>query len=62
MHRLFPSGRNSQDQLVDYLRRSGLVKSPRVEAALRAVDRRHFINEDYASPSDAYDVSGTSHM
>jgi hypothetical protein len=49
--------RTSQDDLVDYLIRSGLVKTPRVAAALRAVDRCKYVNPAFATHSDAYAVS-----
>lgn len=34
--------RTAQDDLVDYLKDDGVIKSPPVEAAMRAVDRAHF--------------------
>ncbi|WIA12909.1 hypothetical protein OEZ85_006527 [Tetradesmus obliquus] len=46
--------RTSQDELVDYLIRSKLVKSARVADALRAVDRGKYVNTAYASRTDAY--------
>lgn len=39
---------------MDRLKSSGLVKTPRVEEALRAVDRRLFIDAAHAAPADAY--------
>ena len=48
--------RSSQDDLVDYLIRSRLVKSRRVADALRAVDRGKYVNPAYASHTDAYMV------
>ena len=41
----------SNGSLVDALLENGLVEAPRVEAALRAVDRGHFVRE----PAEAYD-------
>jgi hypothetical protein len=49
--------RVSQDDLVDYLIRSRLVKTPRVAAALRAVDRGKYVNPAFATRTDAYAVS-----
>jgi len=49
--------RTSQDDLVDYLIKAGLVKSPRVAAALRAVDRGKYVNPTFATHTDAYMVS-----
>ncbi|KAF6251586.1 protein-L-isoaspartate O-methyltransferase-domain-containing protein [Scenedesmus sp. NREL 46B-D3] len=46
--------RSSQDELVDYLIDSRLVKSSRVADALRAVDRGKYVNHAYASRTDAY--------
>eukprot|EP00775_Hariotina_reticulata_P012682 gene12682-12811_t len=52
--KLIQGVRTSQDNLVDYLIRSKLVTSTRVEAALRAVDRGKYINRAFASLVDAY--------
>ncbi|GBF98477.1 hypothetical protein Rsub_11687 [Raphidocelis subcapitata] len=62
--RLFGSGRAGggqagaaragQDRLVDYLITSELVKTPRVEAALRAVDRKKFVDPAHAPPAESY--------
>jgi protein-L-isoaspartate(D-aspartate) O-methyltransferase len=46
--------RTTQDDLVDYLIRSRLVKSPRVAAAMRAVDRGLYVNPAFATLTDAY--------
>jgi protein-L-isoaspartate(D-aspartate) O-methyltransferase len=46
--------RTSQDDLVDYLIRSRLVKSERVAAALREVDRGKYVNPSFATLTDAY--------
>jgi protein-L-isoaspartate(D-aspartate) O-methyltransferase len=46
--------RTSQDELVEYLIRSKLVKTARVADALRAVDRNKYVNHAYASRTDAY--------
>ncbi|KAI8465693.1 MAG: protein-L-isoaspartate O-methyltransferase-domain-containing protein [Monoraphidium minutum] len=43
-----------QDRLVNHLISSELVKTARVEAALRAVDRQRFIDPNFAPPGDAY--------
>jgi protein-L-isoaspartate O-methyltransferase len=48
--------RASQEELVEYLIRSKLVKSARVAEALRAVDRDKYVNHAYASRTDAYQV------
>jgi hypothetical protein len=48
--------RTSQDDLVDYLIRSRLVKSQRVANALRAVDRGKYVNPAFATRTDAYAV------
>jgi protein-L-isoaspartate(D-aspartate) O-methyltransferase len=46
--------RTSQDDLVDYLIRSRLVKSERVAAALREVDRGKYVNPAFATLTEAY--------
>lgn len=43
----------SNDGLVDNLARAGLVQSPRVARAMRAVDRAHFLTPP-APPERAY--------
>jgi hypothetical protein len=48
--------RTNQDELVEYLIRSKLVKTARVADALRAVDRNKYVNHAYASRTDAYQV------
>jgi hypothetical protein len=48
--------RTSQEELVEYLIRSKLVKSGRVADALRAVDRGKYVNHAYALRTDAYQV------
>lgn len=48
--------RTGQDDLVDYLIRSRLVKSQRVATALRAVDRGAYVNPTFATRTDAYMV------
>jgi protein-L-isoaspartate O-methyltransferase len=53
--------RTSQDDLVDYLIRSRLVKSERVAAALREVDRGKYVNPAFATLTDAYAVSTGTH-
>jgi len=54
--KLIQGVRTSQDELVDYLIRSKLVTSTRVEAALRAIDRGKYVNRAFASVVDAYQV------
>lgn len=54
--------RSSQDELVDYLIDSRLVKSSRVADALRAVDRGKYVNHAYASRTDAYQVCACRHQ
>lgn len=54
--------RSSQDELVDYLIRQKLVKTPRVAEAMRAVDRSKYVNHAYASHTDAYQVSRGSQI
>eukprot|EP00879_Flechtneria_rotunda_P022903 GHRR01024207.1.p1 GENE.GHRR01024207.1~~GHRR01024207.1.p1 ORF type:complete len:307 (+),score=94.57 GHRR01024207.1:298-1218(+) len=46
--------RTSQDELVDYLIRSKLVKTARVAEAMRQVDRGKYINPAFATMADAY--------
>lgn len=49
--------RTSQDDLVDYLIRSRLVKTQRVAEALREVDRGKYVNPAFSTLTDAYAVS-----
>ena len=35
----------TQDQLVDYLKEKGIIKSAEVEEVMRLVDRAHFIED-----------------
>lgn len=53
--RLFSSRRypTTNDELVDYLKRSRVVRSPTVEKVLRAVDRKDFVLQ----PQYAYEDS-----
>jgi hypothetical protein len=52
---LFPKVATSQSQLVDYLVKNELVKTPAVERVMRAVDRRHFV-EPSTPKGEVYQV------
>ena len=56
MGRILPGLRTSQGELVDTLKRSGFVKSERVESCLRSVDRRKFLSDFQATAYEVYQV------
>lgn len=55
---LFSRAAGSQSALVDYMvHKRGVLQTPRVIAAMKAVDRRYYINPKLSSASEAYEVS-----
>lgn len=52
---LFPKVATTQSQLVDYLVKEKLVKTPAVERVMRAVDRRNFV-EPSTPKGEVYQV------